>query len=432
MRMSQEMKMNEDNRVHSISRRRFIREAPTTAVVSAAALSAAGCGGNGGQETTQKPAKQPAERTSQETGKKIKYVTLGRTGLRVSQFLGDRMADVEMYKAALDAGINYWHKFGQWADPAPYELFRERDRDSFYCDTVVGSLDKDKAIELFEGRLAKTGIQRIDGFKIHSQYRSAEDVKTKMGAVQAFETLKKQGKTKYLMMSQHTNTSEVFEAAIESDLFDVIQVPVNPTVPRDYFTKEEYSQTTQDRYLSLIKKAADKDIGITAMKVFLYGAKNWADVPDLKERVSEYLPDNRSIATALIHWALNVPGVVAYGSMLYSFDELSENLEAIGGKLTAAEDRGLKKFAECIGGYYCRLCGACERANPDGIAVSDILRFAGYYTGFGQQKQARVLYDMLPHSKRVDSVKNLKPYEDACPYGLPVARLLRKAHAHLA
>jgi len=416
--------MSKDKLTENISRRSFITQAPATAAVGAAALSVSACGGNGGQETAQKPVKQ-------ETGK-INYVTLGRTGMRVSQFLGDRMADVEMYKAALKAGINYWHKFGQWADPAPYELFRDRDRDSFYCDTVIGTLDKDKAIELFEERLAKTGINMIDGFKIHSQYKSAEDVKTKMGAVQAFETLKKQGKTKYLMMSQHTNTSEVFEAAVESDMFDLIQVPVNPTVPTDYFTKEEYSQTTQDRYLSLIKQAADKNIAITAMKVFLYGAKNWEAIPDLKERVSKYLPDNQSIATALIHWALNVPGVAAYGSMLYSFDELSENLEAVGGKLTAAEDIGLKKFAECMGGYYCRMCGACERANPNGVAVSDILRFSGYYTGFGQHKQARALYAMIPQSRRVDGVKNLKPYEDACPYRLPVAKLLRKAHARLA
>ena len=398
----------------SVSRRSFIKGAASTAA-GAAALSATGCGSGllGG------------------SGKKINYVKLGRTGMRVSQFLGDRMAGTEMFKAALDAGVNYWHKFGQWADQDPYELFRKRDRDSFYCDTVVGTLEKDKAIELFEGRLKNTGLEMIDGFKIHSQYKSAEDVKTKMGAVQAFEQLKKQGKTKFLMMSQHTNTSEVFEAAIESELFDVIQVPVNPVVPLDYFTKEDYKQTTQDKYLALIKEADKKGIGVTAMKVFLYGTKNWEKVPDLKNRVRKYLPDNQSIATALIHWTLNVPGVAAYGSMLYTFDELRENLEAVGGKLTAMEDHGLKKFAECMGGYYCRMCGACERANPGGVAVSDIMRFSGYYTGFEQVEMSRRMYAKLPHFARVTAADNLKRYEDACPYGLPVASLLTKAHEKL-
>jgi len=401
-----------DNFDAGMSRRSFMKNVSATAAVGAAGL--AGIGLTGCES-------------------KMKFVKLRRTDMVVSQFLGDRMADRRMYELALAAGVNYWHKIGAWADPAPYDLFRKLDRDSFYCDTVIGSLDKEKAIEIFETRLKKTGLERIDGFKIHSQYRSAEDVKTKMGAVQAFETLKKQGKTRYLMLSQHVNTVEVLEAAIESELFDVIQVPVNPTVPRDYFTKEEFPRkATQDEYLGLIKKAEDKGIGITAMKVFLYGAKNWEQVPDLKERVSEYLPDDRSIATALIHWALNVPGVQAYGSMLYTFDELRENLEAIGGELTEAEDKGLKKFSECMGGWYCRMCGACERANPGGVAVSDVLRYAGYYRGFGQESIARRMYASLPKSRRVEAVKDLSKYEKACPYGLPVAKLLREAQAKLA
>ena len=414
--MSNDPKEKNGTGPDAISRRSFIRNASASAA-GAAALSVAGCASRQNLEYIK--------------GKKIKYAKLGRTGLTVSTFFGDRMAETEMYKAALDVGVNYWHKFGQWVDPAPYELFRNRDRESFICDTVIGTLDKNKAIELFESRLKKTGVECIDGFKIHSQYKTADDVKNKMGAVQAFEQLKKQGKTRFLMTSQHTNTSEVFEAAIESDMFDVIQIPVNPVVPLDYFTKEKYAQKTQDEYLGLIKKAADKGIAVTAMKVFLYGAKNWENVPDLKQRVSKYLPDNKSIAKALVHWALDVPGVVAYGSMLYSFDELRENLEAIGGTLTAQEDKGLEKFAECIGGYYCRMCGACERANPGGVAVSDILRFSGYHTGFGQVDQSRAMYARLPQGKRVDAVKNLEQYEKACPYGLPVAKLLRKAHGKL-
>jgi predicted aldo/keto reductase-like oxidoreductase len=324
---------------------------------------------------------------------RIKYVTLGRTGMKVSQFLGDRMDDRKMYELAIAAGINYWHKYGHWEEPAPYDLFRKLDRDSFYCDTIIDSLDKDESVEIFEGVLKKTGLEMIDGFKIHSQYKNTEEVRTKMGAVQAFEQLKKQGKTRFLMMSQHINTSEVFEAAVESELFDLIQVPVNPTVPRDYFTQEVFKQkAAQDEYLGLVKKAADKGIAMTAMKVFLYGKKYWDDIPDLRERVKEFLPDNKSIATALIHWALNVPGVSAYGSMLYSFEELQENLEAIGGKLTDEEDKGLKKLASAMGSSVCRMCGACQRANPGGAAVSDIMRLMGYCIGFGQYEQARKRY----------------------------------------
>ena len=390
-----------------MSRRHFLKDASATAAAGTLGLAGFNCN---------------------DLSSRLKYVTLGRTGIRVSQFLGDRMSDRKMYELAIDAGVNYWHKFGHWSDPAPYDLFRSLDRDSFYCDTTVGSLDRDKAIEIFERSLEKTGFEYIDGFKIHSQYRTAEDIKTKTGAIQAFEQLKKQGKTRYLMLSQHTNVSEVFEAAVESEMFDLIQVPVNPIVPRDYLTKEVFHQKfSQDEYLALIKKASDRGIAITAMKTFLWGKKYWDEIPDLRERVKDYLPDDRSIATALIHWTLNVPGVKAFGNMLFSFEELHENLAAAGGTLTAREDSGLKRFAGCIGGYVCRLCGACERANPGGVAVSDILRYAGYYIGYGQPAMAKSLYSALPKSARVEAAKDIGKYEKFCPYGLPVAKLLRKA-----
>jgi hypothetical protein len=195
---------------------------------------------------------------------------------------------------------------------------------------------------------------------------------------------------------------------------------------------DEPQKPLQDRYFSLIGKAAKKNTAVTAMKVFLYGSKNWGFVPDLKEKVSKYLPDNKSIATALIHYALSVPGVVAYGSMLYNFEELKENLENAGGKLTLAERRGLREFAHAMGGWYCRMCGACEQANPDGVAVSTILRYTGYSTGFGLTEEARSFYAALPTHARVDAAGDLSSYERACPYGLPVAELLTRAHSMLA
>ena len=404
----------------SMNRREFIGK---TTVAAGAAGIVSGCGKG-----------EPGGIDDKDTGKSgsgLEYVTLGSTDMRVSKFFGDRMADRRMYELAIEAGINYWHKFGHWQDPAPYDLFRSLDRDSFYCDTTIATLEYDKAIEIFEGVLEKTGLEYIDGFKIHSRYRNADELKTETGAVRAFEQLKRQGKTRWLMMSQHINTSEVFEAAIDSDLFDVIQVPVNPTVPRDYFTEDEFAQAPQDHYLGLIEKAAARGIGITAMKVFLYGAKYWDETPDLRERVSAFLPDDESIATALIHWALAVPGVQAYGSMLYTFEELQENLEAIGGTLSEAEDRGLREFRLAMDANYCRMCGACQRANPGGVAVSDIMRFRGYSRGFCREREARALYAALPSHARVDAADDLESYERACPYGLPLTTLLPETHRML-
>jgi predicted aldo/keto reductase-like oxidoreductase len=368
-----------------------------------------------------------------ETPAKMPYVTLGRTGIRSSVFLGDWMGSEEMYRIALADGVNYWHKIGEWRSPAPYELFRALDRDSFACDTTINTLDKDRAIEEFERNRKRVGLEMIDGFKIHSEYRSAEDVKTKMGAVQAFEELKRQGKTRFLMLSQHINTAEVFEAAVESDMFDLIQVPINPTVPQDYFSKETFpNRHTRERYFEIIAKAAAKGTAIVAMKTFLGGTKTWDQVEGLRNEVRDYLPDDGSIATALIHWVLDIPGVKAFGNILFNRDQLEQNLKAAAsGRLTKSEDKGLRILARRLGSEMCRMCGACNRAVPDGPAVSEILRFRTYHLS-GEIENARAGYRGLPPSARYHEGTDFSRIEQACPYRLPLARLIKEAHALLA
>jgi len=85
-----------NSNVKRVSRRDFIRAVPAAAAFGSLSLSQLGC-----------------------ENSKMKYVTLGRSGIKASVFLGDRMTDVKMYEAALASGVNYWHKIGHWAEPAP-------------------------------------------------------------------------------------------------------------------------------------------------------------------------------------------------------------------------------------------------------------------------------------------------------------------------
>jgi len=348
----------------------------------------------------------------------MKYRTLGRTKIRASVINSDELPEKHLYRLAIEAGVNYWHKMGRWGEP---EIFTALDRDSFTCDLTIDSVEKDGAIEEFERGLKRSGLSMIDGFKVHSVYDNPEDIQKKTGIFQAFETLKKRGKTRFLMLSQHRNVVDVAEAAIESDRFDVLQLPIHPLMPHDYFVKDsKFPQHSSDRYLALIKNASDKGIGVTSMKTVVGGPKNWEKIPDFEEKIRKYLPETEDITTALIHWTLNVPGVKTFASSMKSHEMFYSNMRAAGGELSEREARGVQHFAALMNCSVCRMCGACERAHPGGVAVSDILRYSMYYSSYGLPQKARRLYAALPRTSRIDSKADPGRYERSCPYGLPV------------
>ena len=389
----------------SISRRRFLAESSASA---AAGAIFAGLGCTSG----------------------MPYRTLGRTGIQASVINSDELPEESMYRLAIEAGVNYWHKMGRWGAP---DIFTKLDRDSFFCDLTIDSIEKDGAIGEFERGLKKSGLSVIDGFKVHSVYDYPGDIMSKSGILQAFETLKKQGKTRFLMLSQHRNVVEIMEAAIDSDLFDVIQVPVHPLMPQDYFLKEKkFREYQQEDYLAVIRKASDRGIGITSMKTVVGGPKNWEKIPGFRQKISRYLPNTDDIATALIHWTISVPGVKTFASSMKSYEMFYSNIRAAGGRLSDREAKGVKRFAELLNRSVCRMCGVCEKRNRGGVAVSDILRYSLYCASYGLREEARSLYAALPRSSRVDAVRDLGCYEQACPYGLPVAEMLGEAHALLA
>ena len=85
--------MHRDNersgmREGALSRRHFIRGASA----GAAGFAAVGCGGGSEDQPQVQPAPQPAPPAPEPASPKVEYVTLGQTGMKVSKFLGDRMA----------------------------------------------------------------------------------------------------------------------------------------------------------------------------------------------------------------------------------------------------------------------------------------------------------------------------------------------------
>ncbi len=238
--------------------------------------------------------------------KRMEYRRLGRTNLKISTVVAGEMHAPILHERAFELGVNYWHKMGDTI--ALPGLFGKKDRDSFYCDMVIDTLDKDGAVAQFEWGLKNSGLEMIDFIKVHSLYRTAEEVKQGEGIFRAFEQLKKQGKTRFLSAAQHNNTAEVLTACIESGHFDAIQPNFN------VFAHKELH-----KMIALAKK---HDVGVICKKVMVGGGRSWDRRPEVKKRVEKLLDSETTMAQALLKWVLAVPGVIAVVPLMRNLERL--------------------------------------------------------------------------------------------------------------
>jgi predicted aldo/keto reductase-like oxidoreductase len=348
-----------------------------------------------------------------EEPEKMRYRRLGRTNLMVSEIVAANDWNRVLYQPALDMGINYWHKAGYWRS-LPRE-FAKIDRESYYTDDTVDTLDYDDAIRQTEERLKRSGVKYFDFFKVHSMYRSVEDIKKETGILKAFEHLKKQGKVRYLACSHHSNIPEICSAMIESGLFDALQPAFSFGAGKDF--------------LEMLELAKKHDVGIICMKT-MHGLDAFKNS---KELMSTFGPEGMP-ARALLRWILSVPGVTACVPLHKNFDQFNENMGAAVGKRIAYRQDVINHYASRTAkGGNCYFCGACEKHCPQNIRVADILRYSMYHKRQdGLQSEARFLYAQLSTAQRVENCAKCGVCEESCPYDLPIMSLLTGAHTRLA
>jgi predicted aldo/keto reductase-like oxidoreductase len=93
----------------------------------------------------------------------------------------------------------------------------------------------------------------------------------------------------------------------------------------------------------------------------------------------------------------------------------------------------LRRYADEMYDKYCRFCGECEHSCPHGVAVSDINRFAMYFSYYGREKEAMQRYHGLSRRSSAEVCEACSgPCDAACPFGRRVRANLLEAHRRLS
>lgn len=308
----------------------------------------------------------------------IIHRTLGKTGMKVPVVnLGVmRVDNPRIVTMALDGGMTLLDTAHGYQNGRNEEmlgtLLKDRPRESFYLATKVSARGADMTteefIETFDISMQRLQLEYVDILYLHGP--SSREAVLNENHLAALMKLRKQGRTRFIGVTTHSNEAEVVRAAVESREYDIV-------CPAYNFRMENLP----DIKLA-IKEAAEAGLGVIAMKT-MAGAY-WdreRQEPINTSAALKYALQNENIHTS-------IPGVTA-------FHELEENFKVntdIG--MTNEEIQDLR-LEQALGGMYCFGCEACLGQCPENLPVPDIMRSYMYAHGYRDLSLARSTMDSL-------------------------------------
>jgi uncharacterized protein len=338
------------------------------------------------------------------------YRTLGKTGLKVSS-VGCGVGitpDPNVIGRAIELGVNYFDTargYGNGNSERITGAALKGKRDKVVLATKTDGKTKAEILKDMDESLKALDTDHVDIFHLHS--RDTPDTITDE-AVEACEILKKQGKTRFMGVSAH-DINAVVDKIVKIGKFDVVQTTYS------YAIGAPFRQAA-------IAKLHDAGIGVVAMKVIIAVA---GFVPrDVK------LPPEGPLAA--LKWVLLNPAISTTVPYVKSISELEMNVRAMTESYTAQDEKMLYARSREIGPSYCRMCYECKGKCPNGVPVTDELRYLAYHDFGGSFHQARGSFLSMPKEIRNVRCSNCAACAIQCPNGVEVRSRLIRAQELLA
>ena len=361
----------------------------------------------------------------------VPLVTLGRTGEQVTRLgMGSSWDVAESFvQRAIAAGVRYidtseTYERGNAEKALGNVLERTGKRKEVYLVTKNNRYARAKgdaraktfATQL-DASLARLKTDYVDCYYMHGVEGRNIDVFKDPAIKQAYEALKKAGKIKFAGFSCHDEMlTEIIEAAAASGWVDQMMIQFN------------FRTMDGDAIRRAVDAATKANIGIVAMKT--QGGAAEFQPGEKDPRMTGLMDKGFKVHQAAIQAVFADERIHTVVSEMTNFDQLRENMAAAALPLGAKEARLLEDYRLKTADAFCQGCTSLCRDAAGGVAVGTVLRYLRYYEAYGKRTEARALYAALETADR--AVAHLTPLADAaCPHGLPVADLLRRANDRL-
>ncbi len=337
----------------------------------------------------------------------LQFRTLGRTGLKVTSMGFGCMitSDASVITRAADMGVNYFDTARVYQNGNNERMVGaalKGKRNQLHISTKTGARDKAGALAHLDTSLAELGTDHVDVWYLHGKSR-ASDLSDDL--LDAQQTAKQAGKTRFAGVSIHSGHAEVIPAAIKSGKIDVILV--------------SYNFSMDAEVTPLVEQARKAGLGVVAMKVMAGGFRSRGS----ENPMGGVLKREGAFAAAL-RWVLKNQNIGTTIPSITDADQLAENFRTMTQKYTEADQKTLTAQLDLIRPLYCRMCGECDGACPKGVPVPEVLRSLMYAEGYGQFPLAREHYAGLGVDGRCGDCESCPV---SCSKGVRVAERVRRA-----
>lgn len=329
----------------------------------------------------------------------MEYITLGKTGLRVSHMgfggIPIQKVDASVTHALMERlaqrGVNYIDTARGYTVSEQFlgEALEGGLREKFVIATKSMSRTKEAMARDIDISLKNLRTDYIDLYQIHNpSLAELEQVLAPGGALEALMEAKAAGKIRHLGLTAHM--AAVFERALELDWVETVMFPYN---------------IVETQGEELMAKCREKNVGFICMKPMAGGALEDARL------ALRFIRQNENVSVV-------IPG-------MYDIREIDENLAAVEdtSALTEAELLKIQTIRKELGTQFCRRCNYCQPCTA-GISISGIFVLEGYLQRYGLGDWAQKRYDAL--NKKAGDCIGCGACEKRCPYQLPIRQMLAR------
>jgi aryl-alcohol dehydrogenase-like predicted oxidoreductase len=343
----------------------------------------------------------------------LQHRPLGKTGLKVTTVGFGCMvtSDPTVIAKAIDSGINLFDTARVYQGGNNERMVGavlKGKRDKVVLSSKSLGRTKDAALADLDTSLRELQTDHLDIWYLHSKSK-ASDITDDL--LEAQRIAKQQGKIRFAGISTHTGHRDLIPAVIKANAFDVLLASYNFTMGKSI-----------DDLLEATRKAG---IGVVAMKVMAGGYTPIRAVPN-DPKVIQLLHREGAMLAAL-KWTIRNKNVDTTIPSMVDLDQLDENMRAMQDAYTPADEKVLTAQLDYLRPRYCRMCGSCTGVCPNGLPVSDILRYLTYAEGYGQFALGRENFLTIDENLRQVRCGDCTGCPIQCPNGVRVRERVARA-----